>query len=109
MNSDKPQMSEKEFIELRQKMQENLMQLCAQDVQNILHHSRGDPGNILLDLRIKLEQLTIDVHAMITALISLKIVEPQALAITSFRLMEQRISQLREAQSKIIIARGKPQ
>lgn len=109
MNQKPSPISEQEFMEMRQRLQEKLTQLCAQDMQNMLHNSRGDPGNLLLDLRVKVEQLTIDVHSMITALISLKVIEPQALAITAYRLMEHRVEQLRESQSKIVIARGKPQ
>lgn len=109
METSKPQISEQEFMELRKQLQEKLAQLCAQDMQKTLHNSRGDPGNLLLDLRLKIEQLTIDVHSMITALISLKVIEPQALAVTAYRLMEHRVEQLRESQSKIVIARGKPQ
>lgn len=109
MKQSEHQISEAEFMTARQQLQEKLIQLCAQDTQNTLHNSRGDPGNLLLDLRMKVEQLTIDVHALITALVALKVIEPQALAITAYRLMENRVQQLREAQSKIVIARGKPQ
>lgn len=111
MEPNQPQQpsSDKEFMEIRQQLQERLVQFCAQDMQNTLHNSRGDPGNLLLDLRVKVEQLTIDVHALITALIALKVIDSRAFAVTAYRLMEDRVNQLREAQSKIVVVRGKPQ
>ena len=105
-----PSMTEEEFMVLRASTNERMQRLVADDLGNSINRAKGNIGPQLLELRIKSEQMSIDINTLVTALIATGVIEKQKFLVTAVQLMQERIKQLEVSQSKIILAtaRAKP-
>ena len=100
-------LSQQAFDTLRKTAQDRLTQLCAQDLGERISQSAGNAGQILVELRIKTELLAIDVNTLTIGLIAEGVLNQEKFLVTALRILQDRVKQLSESQSKIILARGK--
>lgn len=111
MESDQTKaMTEEEFMALRTATNERMQRLVADDLGNTINRAKGNIGPQLLELRIKSEQMSIDINTLVNALIATGVIEKEKFLVTALQLMQERIKQLEVSQSKIILAtaRAKP-
>jgi len=100
--------TEAEFMQARAAAHNELMRLLAEEMNAAALKSGGNMGMPLLELRMKTELLQIDVNAIVVALISTGAVERVRYLSTTLELMRERVKQLSEAQSRLILATARP-
>ena len=100
-------LTQQAFDALRKTAQDRLTQLCAQELGEKISQASGNAGQILVELKIKTELLAIDVNTLTIGLISEGVLNQEKFLVTALRILQDRVKQLSESQSKIILARGK--
>lgn len=100
-----PEEFTKKMLEERHQLMKQLLQLCAQDLQKEIAGGSGNPLNVLLTMRMQIEQLVIDVRTLTTSLLAVDVLEPEKYAVTLNRIIEERVKHLQAGQSKIVIVK----
>lgn len=101
-----PEEFTKKVLEERHQLMTQLLQLCAQEVHKEVAGGGGNPLNVLLTMRMQIEQLILDMRTLTTALLTLGVIDPEKYAATLNRITAERVAKLKEGQSKIVIVKG---
>lgn len=87
----------------RADLHNRLLQLCAARLQR-QHHRGRTTADQLLGLWIKVELLQVTVDALVTALLSTKLIDLEKFQVTQIGLMQERLKQIEQESPGVIVA-----